>query len=114
MPTITELAVNTLRGIKLNCYHHQFYPYLEVKEVVWRGTVGQYIMFHVVLSDGDSDIHMDFHADTQKKFLSKIIGEKKTLVPGTKVHLSLYCVVADAKVPTGRKLVVKHARVFKP
>ena len=74
---MTESAVNTLKGIELNCYHHQFYPYLEVKEVVWRGTVGQYIMFHVVLSDGDSDIHMDFHADTQKKFLSKIIGEKK-------------------------------------
>jgi hypothetical protein len=66
IPTVTQsYVVNTLMGLELNCYHHQFYPYLEVKKVVvWKGNVGQYKMFYVVLSDGEGGIMMEFHADT--------------------------------------------------
>jgi len=114
MPMVTEGSVNTLMGLELNCFHHRFYPYLEVKKVVWKGTIGVYKMFYVVLTDGDDDIVMDFHADTRKKFISKIIGKKKTLIPGALVHLTMYYVKTDEKVSEGRRLVVKNARVFKP
>ena len=70
MPTVTEAGVNTLMGLELNCFHHRFYPYLEVKKVVWKGAVGVYKMFYVVLTNGDGNIIMDFHVDTRKKFIS--------------------------------------------
>jgi hypothetical protein len=114
MPTVTAAAVNTLMGLELNCFQHQFYPYLEVKRVVWKGTMGAYKMFYVVLTDGEDDIVMDFHEDTRKKFISKIIGKKKTLIPGALVHLTMYYVKPDERVSEGRRLVVKNARVHKP
>ena len=114
MPTLTEAAVTILMGLELNCFHHRFYPYSEVKRVVWKGTVGVYKMFYVVLTDGERDIEMDFHTDTRKKFITKIIGKKKTLIPGAMVHLPLYYVKEDEKIPERRRIVVKNARVFKP
>jgi hypothetical protein len=77
MPTVTPSSVTTLRAVELNCYHHRFYPYLEVKKVLWKGNVGLYKMFYVVLTDGENDIIMDFHPDTRKRFISKIIGKKR-------------------------------------
>ncbi len=76
--------------------------------------MGAYKMFYVVLTDGEDDIVMDFHEDTRKKFISKIIGKKKTLIPGALVHLTMYYVKPDERVSEGRRLVVKNARVHKP
>jgi DNA-binding transcriptional regulator YbjK len=79
---------------------------LEVNQVAWKGSVDLFKMFYVVLSDGEDDsIIMEIHPDMCKQLISKIIGKKKTLILGAKVHLlMLYYVVADKKVSTGKIL----------
>jgi hypothetical protein len=77
MKKVEEEIIMILKQIPFKKVGHQYYPTLEVVEIIWMGTWDTLKSFKVVMTDGKENIELVFHPEHAKRLGNLFLKRKE-------------------------------------